>query len=622
MNNDYLPLIQECSKAISGFMRSREWNNDEKVTKVMSIYYNAIHSQIHNVLIPMQSPKAEAQIRDILSKYVIGCTKNKITYIGIIQPIKSKLMQLNKKKATTNEFLARYLELYDDFMSLASFRSYKFFCLYMQSVFGEGFTLWEDTENCFDGYWYYANKMVLDGEVKFLEKQLPTGYGKSLSDAFMQAWIFGVDVNNDILKVCGNDKFTSDCLNNVTKLMLSKKYAKVFPYYEQFNCEKPKMFQYWKSDELKFAITGSKKSTNLRIITKLSDCNGVRAKFLFLDDITQRKDMAKIEVHEKDIHSFTHEWFERNYNRNFFYIVASGTTYSQFDILSHLKRKMGGENAQQSKINKYTHIGKSDYIVPNGVSVFVCVPLLDYDTDESTYPKKISTASARKKREDNPKEFWAMDMQKPLPPEDSPFYFTNLREYTTLPKVGEMDRLPTCVCAIDTKRRGKDYLSMPIFFEANDSENEGQTAFYLVDWLYTDKPMTECIPLIVNKIIQHKITRVIAERNTEECIAMLIIDKLKERGYTSCVIDEVYSTEPKDRRIMMAEGDIKSRIIFPQFGMYSPSSDMGKALMNVYGYTYVGKVLHDDAPDSLALFTKNFIMDLSKRYATISFFNR
>jgi hypothetical protein len=188
--------------------------------------------------------------------------------------------------------------------------------------------------------------------------------------------------------------------------------------------------------------------------------------------------------------------------------------------------------------------------------------------------------------------------------------------------VGEMDRLPNCICALDTKRRGKDYLSMPIFFEAKDFDNPDRTSFYLVDWLYEDKPMKDCIPLIVSKIINHNITRLYAERNTEECIAQILLDKLKERGYTSCVIDEVYSTEPKDRRIMMAEGDIKSRIIFPQFGMYSPSSDMGKALMNVYGYTYNGKVLHDDAPDSIALFTKNFIMDLSKRYATISFFNR
>lgn len=619
-NQDYGSLISSCASQIGLLMNGSGWNDDEKVTRLFDVLHTAVHLQIHNVLVPEKTANSEKQIRDIIAKYVIGCTKNKIVYYGALQPLRGKLVQLSKKTATNQEFLQRYLELYDKFMALASFRSFKHYCIYMQSVFG--FTLWEDTQNCFDGYWYYANKMVLDGEIKFLEKQLPTGYGKSLSDCFMQSWIFGVDIDNDILKVCGNDKFTDDCFQNVIKLMLSIKFANVFPYYAQFEGEMDKMFQFCARKDLKFSITGSKKSTNLRIVTKLSDVNGVRAKFLFLDDITQRKDMANLTAHEKDIHSFTHEWFERNYNRNFFFIVASGTTYSQFDLLSHLKRIMGGEEAKKSPINKYTHIGVSDYIVPNGKSVFVCVPLLDYNTDESTYPKKISTHSARKKREENPTEFWAMDMQRPLPPENSPFYFTKLRQYTTLPVIGQNNRLENCVASLDTKRRGKDYLSMPICFEADDPDREGSTAFFLNDWLYDDRPMKDCIPLIVAKIIQHKITRLYVERNTDECIETILSDKLKERGYTSCVIEEVYSTEPKDRRIMMAEGDIKSRIIFPQYGMYSPSSNMGKALLNVYGYNYEGKVKHDDAPDSLALFAKKFIMNNTLKYATISSFRR
>ena len=282
--------------------------------------------------------------------------------------------------------------------------------------------------------------------------------------------------------------------------MLSHKYAKVFPYYAQFKCDQALMFQFCARKDLKFSITGSKKSTNLRIVTKLSDVNGVRAKYLFLDDITQRKDMANLTQHGKDIHSFTHEWFERNYNRNQFYIIASGTTYSQFDLLSHLKGIMGGHNAVVSSINKYTSVGKSDYIVPNGLSVFVSVPLLDYDTDESTYPKKISTTSARKKREENPTEFWAMDMQQPLPPDSAPFYFTKLRQYTTLPVVAEGGRMENCIAALDTKRRGKDFVSMPIFFEANDPERVGETAHFLVDWLYDNRPMKDCIPLIIAKL--------------------------------------------------------------------------------------------------------------------------
>lgn len=625
VEGDYGKLIKACADNIDRLFHSKKaWDDDETVTQLFEIMRTAIYQQVHIVLEGGSTKENERQIRDLLAKYVIGYVdkKKKVTYIGAINPIRSKLAQLNKSKKASAEYLARYLDLYDGFMALAAFRSYKHYCLYMQPCFG--FTLWEDTQNCFDGYWYYANKMVLDGEVKFLEKQLPTGFGKSISDCFMCSWIFGIDIDNDVLKVCGNDNFTDDCFQNTIKLMLDERFGKVFPYYEQFHGVQDEMFKFCSRKDLKFAITGSKKSTNLRIVTKLSNFNGVRAKFLFMDDITQRRDMSNLMAHEKDIHSFTHEWFERNYNRNLFFIVASGTTYSQFDLLSHLKRVMGGDKAKKSRINKYTSYGYSDYIVPNGLSVFVCVPLLDYDTDESTYPKKISTASARKKREENPTEFWAMDMQRPLPPDNSPFYFTKLRQYSALPKVGECGRMDCCVASLDTKRRGKDYLSMPIFFEALDTEGNGKTdtVYYLVDWLYDDRPMKDCIPLIVEKIINRKITRLYAERNTEECIGVLLEDALKKRGYTSCVIEDVFSTEPKDRRIMVAEGDIKSKMVFPQYGMYAPSTDIGKALMNVYGYTYVGAVPHDDAPDSLAIFAKRFIMGNYYQYASIESFNR
>ena len=65
-----------------------------------------------------------------------------------------------------------------------------------------------------------------------------------------------------------------------------------------------------------------------------------------------------------------------------------------------------------------------------------------------------------------------------------------------------------------------------------------------------------------------------------------------------------------------------SKMIFPQFGMYAPSNHIGNAMQNVYGYTYTGKVAHDDAPDSLALYAKRFIMGGGVRLAEISIFSR
>ena len=608
---EYKKLIEQIYREImTRYKKAKDWKRDEDNIKLFRMLITSIKQYIYSA--------DEKSVREVISRYVIGFSNKSGKYVGSLDPINEKLVNMRKSKLG-KEYAAEYLELHEDLMAIASYRSYKHYCIFMQSEFN--FTLWQDTQNVFEGYWYYSGRMVLDGSVKFIEKQLPTGYGKSLSDAFLQSWIFGIDIDNDILKVCGNDKFTDDCFQNVVeKLMLSAKYAKVFPYYAQFKGQREAMFSFCSRKDLKFAITGSKKSTNLRIVTKLSDVNGVRAKFLFLDDITQRKDMSNLTQHEKDIHSFIHEWFERNYNRNFFYIVASGTTYSQFDILSYLKRVMGGENAKVSPINKYTSLSKSDYIVPGGISVFVCVPLLDYDTDESTYPKKISTMSARKKREENPREFWAMDMQRPLPPEQSPFYYTKLREYSDLPKIGECGRSECCVAALDPKRRGKDYVSMPILFEANDPENDGNV-FFLKDWFYDERPMKTCIPMIVAKIIQNNIKHLYVERNTEECIELLLTNELQKHGF-SCSIEEVYSTEPKDRRIMQAEADIKSKIIFPKYGMYAQSSSVGKAMMNLYGYEDRASIAHDDAPDSIALFAKRFIMFPRQKMASLSIFGR
>lgn len=604
MAKDYSNTIKLCVQNLNKMFKGSEWDDDEKVVKLFSILYQSIHPHIYDFLVPQKKNESENEIRDIIQKYVIGYVdkKRKITYIGCINTIKSKIVKLESKKNINKKIIAQYMELYDNFMALASFRSFEYYCKYMQSIFD--FTLWDDTERAYTGYWYYAGRMVLDKDINFIEKQLPTGTGKSMSDCFLQSWIFGYNIDNDILKICGNDKFTTDCFNNVLKLMESKKYAKVFPYYEQFGCKRSNIFSFCAVKELKFAIRGSTKSTNLRICTKLSDTNGVRARFLFIDDITQQDDTAT--AMSKDIADFRREWFRRNYNLRDFYIFASGTTYSQFDILSWLKNENNFFNAQKSPRNEFTWVANSNFIVKNGIAVFVKVPALDKN-DESVFPTIRDTDACKKMREDDFATFMAMEQQEPLPPDNSPFYFTKLRQYTTLPQIGENNRSEFCVAALDTKRRGKDFLSMPICFEADDPENKGESVFYIKDWLYDQRPMKECLPLIVSKIIQHNITRLFVERNTEECIETLLQDRLRAKGYTSCVIEEIYSTEPKDKRITNAEGDIKSKIIFPQQGMYANSSDIGMALLNVYGYSYTGKNLHDDAPDSLALFSKRFI---------------
>ena len=63
-------------------------------------------------------------------------------------------------------------------------------------------------------------------------------------------------------------------------------------------------------------------------------------------------------------------------------------------------------------------------------------------------------------------------------------------------------------------------------------------------------------------------------------------------------------------------------MVFPKFGLYARSSPMGMALEELYGFTYLKKVEHDDFIDSLATYSKRFIEGKAYGYATLQTFNR
>ena len=590
-------LLSEISKTINDGVSVKALSKDDEF--MLGLYgemAKAARSYIHGDLTVRGTTIAEKKIRDVLKKYIAPN----------LERIKARKESIENKSRGDHEIWARYTEMYIEFMSLLAFRSFKHFCLLLEEDFPR--KIWEPTQHIFDGWYYYANKMVLDGTVTFIEKQLPTGYGKSVSDCFLIAWLFGIDINNDVIKVFGNKHNVSRCMETIAELMKSRLYARVFPYFEQFGGSNAMFDLFRTKDGGELKIHGSRQPINMICVGKDTTISGTRAKFLFLDDITQAEDKDIIRSHEKDISKYTDVWFKRSYSMNNFYVIAGGTTYSTFDLLSYLKRNFNFDEALPVKLNKYTRVAKSSEIKKDGLSVFISVPKLDYTTDESTYPLEFPTEKARRQRNEDYRTFMAMEQQQPLPPENTPFYYTNLREYETLPIVGELGRDGTCVAALDPKRRGADNVAMPICFEAQDYENPKETAFYLIDFLYDERPMKDCIPSICNKIIQHNITRLYAERNTEECIGKLIEDELARRGYNSCVIDDVFSIEPKDRRIMNAEGDIKRKIIFPKFGTYARANEVGRALDNVYSYSYKVKNKFDDAIDALALFAKRYII--------------
>jgi hypothetical protein len=79
---DYGIYIKSIYKALEERAKTVEWKDDEWLIGTFSDYRDCIRAQIHDVLVPLGTPDSEKEIREILSKYVIGYPdkKKKIVY--------------------------------------------------------------------------------------------------------------------------------------------------------------------------------------------------------------------------------------------------------------------------------------------------------------------------------------------------------------------------------------------------------------------------------------------------------------------------------------------------------------------------------------------------------------
>ena len=599
MAYDYKGTIEKVYADIRGAVGTAKYNDHKTMLKVFELFYSAVRAQIHGVLAVQKTKAAEMEIREIIAKYVIGKTIGKQAWIGAITLLEER-MRFCAKKKLDHEITAKYTALYDSFFALAAFRSLKHYALYLEFDKSPEDKIWANTLNCFGGMWYYVNKMVLDGSIRTLTKQMPTGYGKSYSDTVIITWILGQSIDNDIMKGVGVPKLIPDIMTYVINIMTSKRYAKVFPYFEQFDGSKDRMFNVCQTRTGDLVINGSTRAKNLLAFSKETEISGTRFKYMFFDDITCAKDASNDREHDKDWSRYVSAWVKRNYDNNHFYQIASGTAYSPYDFLSKFKEKYGFLTAKPAKINKYTHVSES------GENVFVIVPLLDYETDTSTYELKFPTALAKADREDNYPLFMAMCQQTPLAPEDNPFFWDKLQTYDTLPnKVSEGGiRSDYARASIDLARKGKNYTACAIMSPCRDIH-------YFVDCVYKKAPVDQkldgdstVLDLIVDKLIYHNVTELVVENNTNSMIQSILQAEFDKRQW-SCKILTNYSTENKEARIHNEQGKILDKIRFPRKDMFAESSDMGLFMRHLATYSYNGK--DDDGIDAVAQFSKFYI---------------
>lgn len=263
-------------------------------------------------------------------------------------------------------------------------------------------------------------------------------------------------------------------------------------------------------------------------------------------------------------------------------IIIQGTKYSLYDPITALQQKADELEWRWKE---------------------VAVPALDPITDESNWEiyrkdnkglrKIFTTDYYRKERKLVSEETWAAEFQQePYEAKGRMFAEKELNYFEELP----IDREPDAImAACDSADKGEDSCSMPIGYVYGNE-------VYIVDVVFDNAGTQFTKPECANMLIKHNVKTVTFESNSAgEYFGRDVMQLVSEQG-GRCSARYKYNCSNKITRMENARDNIIRDYYFKDFRKMDRSSQYYKFMKELTTMTRSGKVKHDDAPDSLALF--------------------
>ena len=236
---------------------------------------------------------------------------------------------------------------------------------------------------------------------------------------------------------------------------------------------------------------------------------------------------------------------------------------------------------------------------------FIVMPAMN-EKDESNfdydYGVGYSTETLRKQREVMDEMSWkALYMNQPVEREGLLFPADELRYFNGVLPDGEPDRK---LMVMDIAWGGGDFTACPIAYVYGD-------AVFIPDLVFNNGDKTVTRPEVVGKIIQHKINVVRGEANNGGDEYCDVVDsRLRQQGYHCSVRSQrAPSGQSKLSRIIQYAPDIKRFYFLDE---KNQSKEYKAFMEQVTMFTQLGKVPHDDAPDSLAQLADELYNGISK----------
>ena len=263
-------------------------------------------------------------------------------------------------------------------------------------------------------------------------------------------------------------------------------------------------------------------------------------------------------------------------------IIIQGTKYSLYDPITAL----------QAKADELGWRWKE-----------VAIPALDPITDESNWEiyrkdkkglrKIFTTDYYRKERMLVSEETWAAEFQQePYEAKGRMFPEKELNYFEELP----VDREPDAImAACDSADKGEDSCSMPVGYVYGNE-------VYIVDVVFDNAGVQFTKPECANMLIKHNVKTVTFESNSAgEYFGRDVMDIVKTQG-GRCSARYKFNCANKITRMENARDNIIRDYYFRDFKKMDRSSQYYKFMKELTTMTRTGKVKHDDAPDSVALF--------------------
>ena len=511
--------------------------------------------------------------------------------LGSVKVAKTKLIPILHKliEGSKIENMALFFDYYKRAYCFCARRDFECFVDYIEWNMPR--KVLANRRNVLKPYVDALNRIAFDDRLQYLAVSYPPSIGKSYLATLFTAWGYGISINNSVIRMSYSDELVLGFSRTVKGIISSPEFAEIFPLFKLYN---GKPFEVERESDWKIKNANVPKSNHIAR-ARNGSTTGERASFaIIFDDMTKGAEEANSEsVHRGIYDKWNTEWWNRRDGVRCKFIFV-GTQWTPEDILNRIIE-------DRNKISTL-HPTDNPYVMESEdkSTIVIRVPMLDENhktTCSEVYPQQIAEQI---EQNTDPFLFSCVYQQNPIAPTGREFAWECIKTYTN-EELLNVHLAPNSMATLDTARKGKDNVSMPIF------KNDNNGNHYLIDAIYKQKPMDDLYDEILEKIIEHKITTLVIENNIDTSLKRLLEDRLHVRGIYWCTIIEKYNTVKKEERIKNNRGIVQKQIVFPDKSIVRPNTDIGRMMDNITKYSFDKPNVHDDGIDSVCMYASEII---------------